>query len=250
MKQQKINIGWFYPDLMNTYGDTGNILAFTKRCEQRGIKVELIKLNTGFNEQLLNNVDFIFMGGAQDKQQELVAKDLKEKRETLFNLIKKGTPGLFICGAYQLLGKFYEEKNGQIIKGLNIIDVYTKNDKTDKRLTGDIIIKTKLSINDRIIIGFENHGGKTFRGKNVKPLGTVIKGFGNNGLDKTEGAIYKNIICSYMHGPLLPKNPDLTDYLIKLALKEKYNESKLAKIDDSVERQARKMIASTLGIVL
>jgi len=250
MKKRTINIGWFYPDLMNTYGDTGNILALTKRCEQRGIKVELIKLNIGFSEQLLNKVDFIFMGGAQDKQQELVAKDLKEKRETLFNLIEKGIPGLFICGAYQLLGKFYEEKNGQIIKGLNIIDVYTKNDKTDRRLTGDIIIKTKLSINDRIIIGFENHGGKTFRGKNVKPLGTVIKGFGNNGLDKTEGSIYKNIICSYMHGPLLPKNPDLTDYLIKLVLIEKYQEGNLVKLDNQLEIQTRKIIAKKLGIVL
>ncbi len=245
-----LNIAWLYPDLMNTYGDTGNIIAFRKRCELRKIKVNIAKLNCGFNKEMLFNADFIFMGGAQDKQQEIVSWDLREKRNTLLNLIKNNTPGLFICGAYQFLGKYYEEKNGKVIKGLEIIDAYTKNDLASERLIGDIAIKAELPITDKTLIGFENHGGKTFIGKNLKPLGTVIKGYGNNGFDKTEGAIYKNIICTYMHGPILPKNPDLTDYLIKLSLKKKYKNNNLAKLDNQLENKARKTIASRLGIVL
>ncbi len=247
----QINIGWLYPDLMNTYGDSGNIVALKKRCEWRGIKINIKKLNCGFNKETLNDVDFLFMGGAQDKQQKIVANDIREKRDKLKDLIENNIPGLFICGAYQFLGNYYKEKDGSVINCLKIIDIYTDNKIADKRLIGDIAINTLLPIENKRLLGFENHGGKTFLGKNLKPLGTVIKGYGNNGLDNTEGVIYKNVICTYMHGPILPINPDLTDYLIELALKTKYKEEIiLKKIENFTEEEARKMIASRLDIVL
>jgi CobQ-like glutamine amidotransferase family enzyme len=244
-----LNIGWLYPELMSTYGDRGNIISLTKRCEWKNISVSIINLNTGFDKNDLKKCDLFFMGGAQDRQQEIVAKDLKEKTKLLSNIIRSGIPGLYICGAYQFLGKYYKNANGSIIKGLGIIDVYTEN-SGNKRLIGNILIKPEINnLNDATFVGFENHGGRTFLGKNAKPFGRVITGFGNNGIDKTEGAVYKNSICSYLHGPILPKNPELSDYLIKTALERKYRKIiKLKEFDDNLEIMARKAIAERLRV--
>jgi CobQ-like glutamine amidotransferase family enzyme len=252
MKQQ-LTIGWLYPELMNIYGDRGNIITLVKRCQWRNIETKVIKMNVGFGKEELKECDLLLMGGAQDKQQKVVSDDLYKKTEILAKMIENGIPGLYICGAYQFLGKYYKESNGTIINGLGIFDLYTQNPgEKYKRLIGNTAVKINSDIlENKIIIGFENHGGRTYLGKNIKPLGTVISGFGNNGEDKTEGAIYKNSIGTYFHGPILPKNPQLADYLIKISLKVKYKEEfKLTELDDSITEKARKVIAKRLSIAI
>lgn len=233
---------------MSTYGDKGNIIVLKKRCEWRGIGVSVLSLNEGFNPIELKKCDLLFMGGAQDRQQKIVSIDFHKKSNVLSNLIEEGIPGLYICGAYQFLGKYYKEADGTIIKGLGIFDLHTENPGEHiNRLIGNIVIDSMLGK----LVGFENHGGRTFLGKGINPLGTVIKGYGNNGKDNTEGAIYKNSIGSYFHGPILPKNPKLSDHLIKVALERKYNSPiKLSPIENSFEEKARNTIANKLNIDL
>lgn len=246
-----LTIGWLYPELMSTYGDRGNIMVISKRSLWRGIKPNIKRLDLGFKTQDLEKCDLLFMGGAQDKQQEIVSGDLAKKIKTIKNQIEKGVPGLYICGAYQFLGKYYKEQNGRIIPGLNIIDIYTKHPgRMESRLVGNVIIDiADLSLELNTLVGFENHGGRTYLGEKVKPLGKIIKGYGNNGKDKTEGAIYKNSYCSYLHGPILPKNPHIADLLIKLALDRKYNiDIKLESLDDYLEKEAHFSIAKRAGL--
>lgn len=268
----KLIIGWLYPELMSTYGDRGNIICLQKRCEWRGIKVDIKRLDVGFDYKQLATCNLLFMGGAQDTQQKIVSHDFsKEKVRVLKDMVENGIPGLYICGAYQFLGKYYKEADGTIIDGLGILDLYTENPgEKHKRLIGNIVIDALSTLHvagrenstshpppaTNYLVGFENHGGRTYLGKDIKPLGKVIKGFGNNGVDKTEGAVYKNSFGSYLHGPILPKNPHFADLLIKLALEKKYPPSgdagkktfDLSPLDDSLEHQARKAIANRLGI--
>ncbi len=245
INHQSLTIGWLYPELMNIYGDRGNIITLVKRCQWRDIEVKVINMNVGFDHKLLAACDLLLMGGAQDKQQKVVSDDLHKKAKTLSEMIEKGIPGLYICGAYQFLGNYYKKADGKIINGLGIFDLYTEN-LGDTRLIGNLIANSDSFGN---LIGFENHGGKTYLGKNIKPLAKVIKGFGNNGDDKAEGAIYKNSVGTYFHGPILPKNPRLADYLIKTSLKVKYKEDfELKKLDDSLAENARKVIAKRLSV--
>ena len=247
-------IGWLYPELMSTYGDRGNIIALQKRCEWRGIDTEVKKLDLGFKIDDLRKCDLLFMGGAQDTQQKIVSSDFsKEKVKALKEVIEDNTPGLYVCGAYQFLGKYYKEASGKIIDGLNILDIYTENPgESFPRLIGNIVIKPMIHDSKFMIqamVGFENHGGRTYLGKDIEPLGKVTIGFGNNGKDKTEGVIYKNSYGTYLHGPILPKNPHFADHLIKLALEKKYQSSiNLSPLDDSLEWQAHKVIVKRLGV--
>ena len=244
--KEKLTIGWLYPQLMNTYGDRGNIIVLTKRAQWRDIEVEVKYLNEGFAVKDLKSCDLLFMGGAQDKQQQIVSKDLgKEKVTALKEMIEDEIPGLYICGAYQFLGKYYKEADGTMIQGLGIFDLHTENPGADvKRLIGNIAVDFidehgKL----QTLVGFENHGGRTYLGKTLKPLGHVVQGFGNNDDDKTEGAIYKNSFGSYMHGPILPKNPFLADLLIQKALEKKLGEKvALKRLDDTLEETAHDAI--------
>lgn len=246
-RNDELDIGWLYPELMSTYGDRGNIIVLQKRCEWRGISTEIKRLDLGFKVDELKKCDLLFMGGAQDRQQQIVSEDLSKKRETLRKMIEDGIPGLYICGAYQFLGIYYREADGTVINGLGILDIYTENPGVGfPRLIGNVAARV---LNNKIIVGFENHGGRTYLGKNVKPLGKVIKGSGNNGIDKTEGAIYKNSFCSYFHGPILPKNPEFADLLIRLALERKYDSPiHLSPLDDSLETKANSAIAKGLNI--
>lgn len=247
-KRYTLTIGWLYPELMNIYGDRGNIIVLQKRCEWRNIGVVVLMLNVGFEKNQLLSCDLLIMGGAQDKQQAAVSKDLLKKRDILKKLIENGIPALFICGAYQFLGEFYEESNGNVINGLKIFDIHTKNPgESRKRLIGNISLK--CSTLDTQLLGFENHGGRTYIGKTARPLGNVVKGYGNNGDDKTEGIMYENSFGTYLHGPILPKNPILADYLIEKALEKKYKKKiSLKKLDDSLENSARLAIAKRLYI--
>ncbi len=254
-------IGWLYPELMNTYGDRGNITTLVKRCEWRGIKAEVKHFDPGFSISELKKCDLLLMGGAQDKQQEIVNKDLKRIKTTLSEMIEKATPGLYVCGGFQFLGKYYKEADGKIIKGLGIFDLYTENPGPDSpRLIGNIVIDASSTLRvgrgfstsnqpqaTSLIVGFENHGGRTILGANIESLGKVLKGHGNND-DGTEGAKYKNSFGTYMHGPILPKNPHFADHLIRLALEKKFGSVELKELDDALEWQAHEYIEKKLNL--
>lgn len=240
-----LKIGWLYPDLMSTYGDRGNIIVLSKRCKWRGIETEVKRLDVGFSERELESCDLLFMGGAQDTQQKIVSRDFSTKKTALLkSLIEGGTPGLYICGAYQFLGKYYKEADGTKIPGLGILDLYTEHPgENSKRLIGNIIINSPLGK----LVGFENHGGRTYLADKKLAFAKVIKGFGNNAEDKTEGIMYENSIGTYLHGPALPKNSNLADFLIEKALEKKRGKVKLKKLDDSLENKARNAIANRFG---
>lgn len=245
-KHPSLTVNWMYPDLMNTYGDRGNVIALKMRCLWRKIQVDIISHTLESCAEDLKDSDLIFMGGAQDSQQKLVSRDLyKKKGETLKKLVENGIPGLFICGAYQFLGHYYQPAEGPKIPGLSIFDIKTIHFGLSKpRAIGNIVLKW----NKEILVGFENHGGRTYLGHGVKSLGLVVKGYGNNGEDQTEGVIYKNAIGTYLHGPILPKNPKLSDWLISKALERKYQqEINLEPLDDRLETQAHDFILRRLG---
>ncbi len=238
-----LTIGWLYPDLMSIYGDRGNITVLTKRCVWRGIGIEIKPITVDTTLSQLRNSDMLFMGGAQDRQQTIVAKDLEKKKKVLAEMIEDETPGLYICGGFQFLGNYYKEADGTIIEQLGVLDVYTEN-PGGKRLIGNIAVDATTTFGkETILVGFENHGGRTRLGEKVKPLGKVTKGYGSNAEDHTEGALYKNSIGTYLHGPILPKNPILTDWLITKTLERKYHASvTLDTLDDTLATLAHDVI--------
>lgn len=251
MNKQTLTIGWLYPDLMSTYGDRGNIIVLQKRCAWRGIQTDLLSVDQTTSNKKLENVDLIFGGGSQDREQEIVMRDLhKEKGRHIKQLIEKGKPALFVCGSPQLMGHYYEPAVGKRLEGLGIFDMVSKHPGTDKpRCIGNIVAEVQwqnLTSDYKlqtatVIVGFENHGGRTYLGKPAKPFAKVITGYGNNGEDQTEGVIYKNAIGCYFHGPLLPKNPVIADFLITRALEVKYQKHlDLKKLDDKLESRAKR----------
>lgn len=251
-KSYQLTIAWLYPELMSTYGDRGNIIVLQKRAEWRGIKTTVMRINDNTHASFLEKANILFMGGAQDIQQEIVQKDLNGPKGRIISaMIESGTAGLFICGAYQFLGNYYKDAYGTEITGLGVFDMYTETIPDKPRLTGDIIVKPNQSISEFLsakstllsanyLIGFENHGGRTYLKKPEMAFAKVIKGHGNNGKDFTEGIHYKTSIGTYMHGPILPQNPEIADYLINNALTKKYGkEIKLEKLDDKVSNKAK-----------
>lgn len=233
----KLKIAHLYPDLLNLYGDSGNVLCLEKRLEWRGIEYEtdLIFANS---RARLTDYDIIFIGGGQDFEQHLVMEALcRGTDEQLKKAVEEEAVVLAVCGGFQLLGRYYQTNKGDILNFTSILDFYTVG-KT-KRFIGNYIFKTEEKIR---VIGFENHSGRTYLGKNTEPLGRVLLGNGNNGRDKTEGVRYKNVFGTYCHGPILPKNPDFADLLIEKALYRKYGKTELAPLDSSLEILARKQV--------
>lgn len=247
-----LTIGYLYGDLMNIYGDTGNIIALQKRAEWRGIQVKIINYSIG-KLMKKGGVDLFFFGGGQDQSQELVARDLVVSSKQSFSMskgkiirqeIERGVPLLAICGGYQLLGEYYQPNKGPKLKGVGIFPAYTV--AGEKRMIGNIVVTVSSNLLPvTYLVGFENHSGKTHLKKDAQTLGEVVKGFGNNGEDQTEGCIYKNAIGCYMHGSLLPKNPQLADWLLQKALEVKYGKDiKLEPLDDGLENQAHNFAVS------
>ena len=230
----KLTIGCLYPKQMSTYGDRGNVLTIFKRCEWRNIKVDVLEID--LKERIdPKSIDFYFFGGGQDVAQVEVSNDLhKYKKEALFEAVKLKATIFSICGGYQLLGKYYKTFESSEIPGLGLLDAFTV--AGDKRMIGNIMIEANSSIPEKNIVGFENHSGKTYLGKNAVALGRVVIGNGNNGEDRTEGAMQDNVIGCYLHGPVLAKNPKFADYLIEKALSRKNKDFKLKKLDDSLEK--------------
>lgn len=233
-----INILHLYPKEMNLYGDHGNILALKRRCEWRGIKVNVIHHEPG--DEIPDDIDIIFGGGGQDSGQGKIEADLQKIATQLKTMIDAGTPALVICGLYQLFGNFFETAEGKRINGAHILNVETTAGQT--RLIGNISINTPEFGE---VVGYENHSGLTYLGDGVQAFGTVNSGCGNNGHDMTEGAKYNNCIGTYLHGPILPKNPRVADFLILKALENKTGKTqKLAVLNDRLEQRAHK-IATT-----
>jgi hypothetical protein len=232
----KLHICHLYYDILNLYGDNGNIRTMQKRLAWRGIDSQITQLSFGeVNRQ--DQYDIIFIGGGQDFEQEILVKDLFQyKANWLKEEIEKGTVILGICGGYQMLGKYYEAADGTKVDFLGGIDVYTT--ASDKRMIGNFIYEHESDAGETYrIVGFENHNGQTWLGESVKPLGKIIKGYGNNGEDGTEGARYKNVFATYSHGPLLPKNARIADELLEIAYQRKYGE-KLPPLEHAMEDAA------------
>ncbi|MCI5775869.1 MAG: adenosylcobyric acid synthase [Aerococcus sp.] len=208
-----LRICHLYGDLMNTYGDNGNLLMLEYLAKQQtdNVSIELVSLEENFDPE---RYDLVFFGGGQDFEQTVVAEDLVNKGDGIKQYIESGGVMLAICGGYQLLGHEYAMTNGTTVKGIGAIDYYTTSQ--NQRLIGDLTIYNERF--DQTYYGYENHAGRTYLGKGVTPLGTVIAGYGNNGEDLKEGVMYKNTFCSYFHGPLIVRNPSLGNHLITLAL--------------------------------
>ena len=197
---QELNIIHLYPDLLNLYGDRGNIACMQKRLEWRGIDAKVSTCTNSDHSINLENADIIFVGGGSDREQEIVCSLLLKKKDEITNYVENGGVLVAVCGGYQLLGKYYQTANSKI-EGLGILDIYT--DAGDTRLIGNVVLESELF--SQKITGFENHAGRTFIG-NHTPLGKVLYGHGNTGDSGYEGVVYKNVIATYLHGPLLPKN--------------------------------------------
>ncbi len=235
-----IKICHLYPELLNMYGDRGNIMALKKRAQWRNINVQVLTISLGDYFSPLD-YDLVFMGGGQDYEQEIIQNDILDiKGDNIIKAIEDNKVFLCICGGYQLLGKYYKTWDEKQIEFLGALDLWTIG--SEKRMIGNMIMECDFLPGEnsgKQVVGFENHSGCTYLGPSVKPLGKVIKGYGNNGEDGYEGAIYKNVYCSYSHGSLLPKNPALTDHLLSLALKQKYGDFEgLDPLDDSIEYKA------------
>ena len=233
-----MKIAHLYPDLLNLYGDRGNIICLQKRCEWRGIEVEVSEYQL-HDELRLDDVDILFLGGGSDREQKIVAERLQDYKNEIHAYVENNGVMLAICGGYQLIGHYYQA-DGEEIKGLSLIDAYTVSGKN--RLIGNVVIDSEIV--DDSIVGFENHAGRSHIGTHT-PLGKVSYGFGNNFEDGTEGVVYKNIIGTYLHGPLLPKNPKLADLILQKALRRKHFESIiLSELDDTVESRGHEYIAN------
>ena len=225
-----ISIAHLYPKLLNLYGDLGNVITLTKRCQWRGITVEFENINIG---DKIGNHDLYFIGGGQDKQQEDVAAELYSHKNEFLSQRDDGAVSLGICGGYQLFGHYYQPHGKDKLNGISLMDAYTV--AGSKRFIGNVTVETDF-LEPKTLVGFENHSGLTYLQGDTKPLGKSFVGNGNNGKDGHEGGRYKNVFGTYLHGSLLPKNPHFADYLIALSLEKRYGEKiELKPLDDSIE---------------
>ena len=239
---KELKILYLYPDILELYGDFGNIQVLKYRLEQRGFKAIVEPYSIGDTPPNFKDYDLVFAGGGADQEQAILSKDLIQYKDNIKEAVDDGVFFLLICGAYQLFGKYYKGVEGNIIPGLEIFDYYTEaiNDRK-KRCIGNTVIEANLNGTSTKIIGFENHGGQTFDVST--PFGKVLYGFGNKFGDNHEGFFKENIIATYLHGPLLSKNPVLCDYIIKYCLDRKYQENVvLPPLDDTFENKCREQL--------
>lgn len=250
----KLKLAWLYPEYLNLYGDRGNVLTFLKRAKWRGFSCEICPISIG-DEFVASDYDLVFIGGGQDQEQASLHQDLlKQKKAALSEYIMSGGVLLAICGGYQLLGQYYKTAAGKITQGIGILPIYTE--AKQKRLIGNIeFVASNLPLSeaDKHMFGFENHSGLTyFVDKSASTLqnyafGQVVKGNGNNGEDAYEGCHFKNSFGTYAHGSFLPKNPAFADYLLELALKNKYKlpaQYRLPKLNEPLLANLRKDLES------
>lgn len=218
MADYELTLAHLYGNLLNTYGDNGNLLVLQYLAKKMGIQLdtEIVSIHEKFDAK---KYDLVFFGGGQDFEQLIVSEDIQQKKADLTDYIENDGIMLAICGGYQLLGHYYMGANGEKIKGIGALDHYTLSQENN-RFIGDIVIHNEEF--DETYYGFENHNGRTFLGEGERPLGKIVEGKGNNGEDQTEGVIYRNVYGSYFHGPILARNEKLAYRLLKTALEKKY----------------------------
>lgn len=236
MSMTKLHICHLYPDLLNLYGDRGNIICMRQRLAWRGLEAEVTEVPVGTTADF-TKFDLIFIGGGQDFEQEVLLPDLRAgKDKELKAAIADGKAVLAICGGYQMLGNYYKTWDGQQCDFIGAIDLYTVGSK--ERMIGNFAFECGAESGGSTVVGFENHSGKTYLGDGVKPLGKIIAGGGNNGSDGTEGVRHLNVFGTYSHGPILPKNPELCDHILETAFRRKDDSFRLEPLNDAVEKAA------------
>lgn len=235
MALRTLNLVHIYPREMNIYGDSGNVKVLVRRLEQRNIKAKVSGVSAG--QPMPKNVDIIMGGGGQDSGQQVIEKDLQKKKAEFKKMAEDGVAMLMVCGMYQLFGHYFSTKDDVKIPGIGIIDAVTK--AGDRRMIGNLVVQSPFGR----LVGFENHSGQTELAGDQLPLGKVIKGSGNNGSDGREGAVYKNVFGTYMHGPILPKNPKLADEIIRRALDRRFGKGAVAlqPLDDWIAEKAAEL---------
>jgi hypothetical protein len=231
--------GHLYPDYLNIYADRGNIAVLRRRAGWRGIQLDVAEVGLGV--PVPDDVDLLYVGGGQDREQALVAADLAARGRELAEAVARGVAALAVCGGYQLLGRFYRDRSGAELPGAAVLPLWTE--AGERRMIGDILLECDLpGAGPRTLAGFENHGGRTYLEPGAEPLGRVVAGFGNNGEDGLEGCVLGRAIGTYLHGPLLPRNPWLADWLIAQALARRLGEApELEPLPDRLERRAHEV---------
>lgn len=238
-----LKILWMYHDLMDLYGDKGNIEVLRVRAEKRGIECTVDTCTIGETKKI-SDYDLFFMGGGADREQNLIFEDLLSRKEDIREAIESGTALLLICGGYQLFGKYYKDQDGVVVDGLGFFDYYTESTDRSHRCIGNIAIETTMDNETFKVVGFENHGGQTM---NVSsPFGKVLSGHGNAYGAGYEGFMTDQALATYMHGPLLPKNPKIADAMIRRGLKKRYGAVELQPLDDEIENKAREVMLRRL----
>lgn len=246
MERPVIRICHLYPDMMNIYGDRGNVIALAQRARWHGLEPEVSAATLGEKVEF-TGYDILVIGGGQDREQRLICADFAQvKGSSLAEAVQDGVALLAVCGGYQLMGRYYQTGTGEVLPGLGIFDAWTE--ASPDRMIGNEVIETELFGAPRTIVGFENHSGKTFLGPAARPLGKVLKGFGNNGQDKQEGVVYRSAVGTYLHGSVLPKNPHLADWLLSRALDRRYGgQVSLRTLDDELEQKAHAAAVQRVG---
>jgi lipid II isoglutaminyl synthase (glutamine-hydrolysing) len=237
----RVLCGHLYPDYLNIYADRGNIAVLERRAGWRGIGFEIVPI--GIAGAIPADVDLLYVGGGQDREQALIAADLASRGAEFSEAIASGTALLAVCGGYQLLGRYYRDRSGRELPGAGVLPLWTE--AGDRRMIGDILLDCDLpGAGRRTLAGFENHGGRTYLEPGAEALGRVVAGFGNNGEDGLEGCRYEGAIGTYLHGPLLPRNPWLADWLIARALAHRLGRPpELEPLPDELERRAHEVAA-------
>ena len=241
----ELKILWMYHDLMDLYGDKGNIETLRYRASKRGINV-IVDTCTLQEKRNIEEYDIFFLGGGADKEQTLIYKDLLARKESILKAKESGTAFLLICGGYQLFGQYYLDQDGQKIDGLGIYDYYTESSDRDHRCIGNIVVKTNIHDKEVTVVGFENHGGQTKAVSN--PFGKVLVGHGNTYKGEYEGYMDAQTIATYMHGPLLPKNPAIADEVILRGLNRRYAVEQLEQLQDTLENAAHDAMLKHLNV--
>lgn len=243
-----MKVCWMYHDIMDLYGDKGNIFVLKKRCEDRNIKFQLDTCSIG-QEMDISQYNLLFIGGGADKEQMSIIPDLLSRKENIQKALSSNTFALLICGGYQLFGQYYMAADGSKIDGLGIYPYYSDTDGPNHRCIGNIVVDADLDGLKTKIIGFENHGGQTFGVD--KPLGTVLKGYGNHFNGHTEGFYDGHVLGTYLHGPLLPKNPEFADFIITKAIQKdepSFTMNDLTPLDYTIDTKARASLLNKWNI--
>jgi CobQ-like glutamine amidotransferase family enzyme len=238
----RVVVGHLYPDYLNIYADRGNMAVLERRAAWRGIEFEYRTIGMG-EPVSPGEHDLYYVGGGQDREQALVAEDLQQKGQALAEAVANGAAFLAVCGGYQLLGRYYRDRSGAELPGIGLLPHHTV--AGERRMIGDVLLECELEPGERrTLAGFENHAGRTYLDEGAEPLGQVVAGFGNNGEDGLEGARVGGAIGTYLHGPLLPRNPWLADWLLARALARSLGETpQLEPLTDDFESRAQRVSA-------